>query len=143
MAARDGANGDTRGTSSSGQADNSDTKEEAKEKFLNITPEELWRPRKILSNKKGSLSENYKKNTEATRRSTISTRRRCKLWNLWQPCMLSSRRPEKISECDVTFEESRAAVDEFNGAQRVQEGAREELHDAQEAHAMAFMDLQR
>ena len=33
-------------------------------------------------------------------------------------------------------------MDEFNVAQQAQERAREELYDAQEAHAMAFMDLQ-
>ena len=46
------------------------------------------------------------------------------------------------SECDVVFAESRAAMDEFNEAQRVQEFAREELYDAQESRAMSFMDLQ-
>ena len=46
------------------------------------------------------------------------------------------------SECDIVFEGFRA-MDENNKAQKVQERAREKLHDAQqEAHAMAFMDLQ-
>ena len=56
---------DTRGTSSSGHADNTETWEETKDKFLNITPDELWRLQKILSNKKGTWSQTYKKNTEA------------------------------------------------------------------------------
>ena len=36
-----------------------------KGKFLNITPEELWRLQKILSNKNNSLSQTKKKKTEA------------------------------------------------------------------------------
>ena len=43
--------------SSSGQADNTETWEETKEKFLHVTPDELAR--------KGSRCQTYKKNTEA------------------------------------------------------------------------------
>ena len=56
---------DTRGTSSSIHADHTDTLEETKEKFPNITREELWRLQEISSNKKGSLSQTWKRNTEA------------------------------------------------------------------------------
>ena len=56
---------DTRSTSSTGQADNTETWEETKDKCLNITPDELWKVQKILSTKRGSLSQTNKKFTEA------------------------------------------------------------------------------
>ena len=56
---------DTRGTSSSGLADNTETWRDTKEKILQIAPAELWKMQKILSSKTGSSSQTYKNNTEA------------------------------------------------------------------------------
>ena len=37
-------------------------------KTLQIAPAEMWKLQKILSSRKGSLSQTYKKNTEANRK---------------------------------------------------------------------------
>ena len=63
---------------------------------MNITPEELRRLQKILSNEKGSLSQTHKKNTEANAEDLRSQLEGdAALWRLWQPCVPSSRRLEK------------------------------------------------
>ena len=56
---------DTRGTRSSGQADDTEIWENTSENLLRITPAEMWKLQKILSSRKGSVSQTYKKNTEA------------------------------------------------------------------------------
>ena len=95
---RDGAILDTRGTSSGGQAENTETWEETKEKFLNITSDELWRLQKILM--------------RPMRTSTTSARRRCRLWILWRRVRRlqeGQREPERGE-----LAESRAAMEDFN-----------------------------
>ena len=52
---------DTRGTSSSGQADNTETWTDTKEMLLQIAPADLWKLQELRSNKKGSLSPTKKK----------------------------------------------------------------------------------
>ena len=123
---------DTRGTSSGGQVDKR---------------EELWRLQKILSNKMGSLSQTNMKNTEANVQvHDLNQKTMQALGSLAAAYAVFEKAGGKLnvgnSECDVILEESRAATDEFQQAQRVQERAREELYVAHEAHAMAFMDLQ-
>ena len=56
---------DTRGTSSSGRADNTETWENTREKPLQISPAETWKLQKILSSRKGSFGQTHKKNTWA------------------------------------------------------------------------------
>ena len=116
---------DTRGTSSSGHADNTETWEETKEKFMNITPEELRRLQKILSNEKGSLSQTHKKNTEANAKIYDPS------WKAMQPletlaavCAVFEKAGEnrnvENSEGDVLHADGRAAIEEFNRAQHNQ-----------------------
>ena len=123
-----------------------------KEKFLNITPEELWRLQKIFSNKKGGPSQTYKKNTEAN----------AKVYDLNQKTMQALESLAAVhavfeksgkdlnvgsSECDTVFAESRAAMNEFNVVQQDQERARDELYDAQGRprhglHGLARVDVE-
>ena len=99
--------------------DKSETWDGTKEKFLNITPEEFWRLRKILSNKKGGLTQTYKKNTEA----------KAKVYDHKQKTMQALESPAAVhavfekadedlivgnSECDIALAESLAAMKEFN-----------------------------
>ena len=68
---REWERGDSRGhTAETGSASSSGKKHKCptwvgtKEKILNIPPADLWSVQKILHDKRGSLSQTYKKNTE-------------------------------------------------------------------------------
>ena len=147
MVGREWGHRDTRGTSSGGQVDKRETREGTIEEFLNITPEELWRLQKILGNKKGSLNQTCKKITEAN----------AKVYDLNQKTMQAS---ESLAAVYAVFENAggdlnvgtRSATLSSHNIElpwmsstwpsRTRSVRGEELYDAQEAHAMAFMDLQ-
>ena len=138
---------DTRGTSSTGQADNTETSEETKDKFLNITPDELWKVQEIQSSKRGRLSQTYKESSEANvkvcdlkQKTTQALDTLAVLYATFEKASANSE--VENSERNMLCADVPAAMEEFNEAQQNQERMRGELKDSRESLDIAIMDMQ-
>ena len=119
-------------------------REETREKFLNITPEDLWRLQKILSNKKESLSQTYKKNTEANANVCDFNQKTMQaLETLAAVYAVFEKAGENLNveTSEVLCADGRAATEEFNERHHNQEHMRGVLHDFQESLGNAFIDF--
>ena len=130
------------GASSSGKKNKSQSRERTKEKFLSITPDDLWSLQKILSNKKRSLSHTFLEKTEANAKVYDPNEKTMQaLESLAVVYAAFEEAGEPLNkELGVRLAESQAAMEEFNVAQQNQERVREVLYDAQESLATALMD---
>ena len=139
-----GPTSETGGASSSGKK-KSQTWERTKDKFLNITSEGLGSLQKILSNKKGSLSQTYKKKTEENAKVCGLNQKTMQALESLAAVAAFEKAGEDLnkgnSECDIVFAESQAAMEEFNVAQQNQERVRGMLHDTWQSLDTAFMDM--
>ena len=117
-----------------------------REKFINVTKDDLWVLRRVLSNKKGSLSVTFEKNSEANN----------KVYDLNENTMLALDRLEaaylsfegtwakmelEIAEGDALFAASQEVLDELAKAQPYKDCPRDELKSSCDSHDMALMAL--
>ena len=120
----------------SGQADNTETWEETKDKVLHSTLDELWNLEKILSNKKCRLSWTNKKNNEANAKVHDLNQKTMQALNTVAVVYAAFEQAGanlevENSEADMLHADVRAAMEEFDDAQQNQERMRGELKDSQ------------
>ena len=137
---------DTRGNSSSGQADNTATWISTREKPLQITLAEIWKLPKILESSKSSFSPTYKKNAEAnTKVCELNQKTMQALSNL---ALVYARFEEAEADLEVDTSEGdplhgdmRKALEGPDEVQQQQERFKEEQKHTRDSLDTAFIEL--
>ena len=103
-----------------------------REKFINVTKDDLWVLGRVLSNKKGSLSATFEKNSEANNK--VYDLNENTMWALdrLEATYLSfegtwAKMEHEIAEGDVLFAASQEVLDELAKAQPYKDCPRDEL----------------